>query len=84
MNVQRTTEARSCNHCFSGKVISITYCECVFVALGIEHAMHMRRTVICGLHGTTVFFHSIINSTIFEKKVSEHKMWSLISSTTFV
>jgi len=25
-------EARSCNHCFIGKAISITYCECVFIA----------------------------------------------------
>jgi hypothetical protein len=40
---QRSTEARSCNHCCSGKAISITYSECVFVALDIQHAMHMRH-----------------------------------------
>jgi len=26
------TEARSCNHCYCGKAVSITYSECVFVA----------------------------------------------------
>jgi hypothetical protein len=52
----RNTEARSCNHCWSGKaVISITYCECVFVALGMQHAKRMRQTVICGRSDSSVF-----------------------------
>jgi len=29
----------------------------VCVALGIQHAMHMRHFVICGQPGSTVFFH---------------------------
>ena len=33
--------------------------ECVFVALGIQ-AMLMSQTVICGLPGSTVFFHIIL------------------------
>ena len=41
------------------KAISITYSECVFVALGIQHAKCMRHIVICGLSGFTVFFHII-------------------------
>ena len=36
-----------------------TYSECVAVALGIQHAMHMRHIVICGLPGFTVFFHIV-------------------------
>jgi L,D-peptidoglycan transpeptidase YkuD (ErfK/YbiS/YcfS/YnhG family) len=50
----------SCNHCCSGKqTIRITYSECVFVALDIQHSMRMRHIVITGLPGSTVFFHII-------------------------
>ena len=38
---------------------SITFSECVFVALGIHHAMRMRHIVICGLPGSKVFSHII-------------------------
>jgi hypothetical protein len=38
---------------------NITYSECVFVALIIQHAMRMRRIVICGLSSSTLFFHII-------------------------
>ena len=31
--VHSNNEELSCNYCCSRKVISITYCECVFVAL---------------------------------------------------
>jgi hypothetical protein len=56
MYVQRNIEARSCNNCYSGKAISITQSQCVFVALCIQHAMRMCHIVICGLPGCTVFF----------------------------
>jgi len=39
----------------------------MFVDLGIQHAMRMRRIVNCGLSGSAVFFH-FINGTISEKK----------------
>jgi hypothetical protein len=56
-------EARSCNRCGSGKAISITYSECVFVALRLQYANCMHHTAICGLPGSTIFFHIVTNST---------------------
>ena len=64
-------EVLSCNHCCSGKAVSITYSKFVFVTFIIQHAVRMRHTVICGMPRSTVFFpHYLINGTIFgrEKK----------------
>jgi len=49
------TQARSYTHCCSGQTISITYSECVFVALVIQHAMRTRHFVTCGLSHSTAF-----------------------------
>jgi hypothetical protein len=38
---------------------SIAYSECMFVALGIQHAMHMCHVVISSLSGSTIFFYII-------------------------
>ena len=59
MYVLRNIKERSCKHCGSGKPISITYSECVFVALGIQHVMSLRHILICGLSGSTIFFYVI-------------------------
>jgi hypothetical protein len=52
--VSSNIEVRSCNRCCSGQAVTFTYSECVFVALGIQHAMRMRHTVVCDLPGSTV------------------------------
>jgi hypothetical protein len=39
-------EARSRNRCCRGKAISITYSECVSVALVIQHAKRMRSIIL--------------------------------------
>jgi hypothetical protein len=57
MYVQRKFEARSCNHCCSGKAVSIIYSEYVSVALDTQHAMRMRHIVLCGLSGSNTLLH---------------------------
>ena len=72
---KRNIEARSCNHCGSGRVLSITQSKCVFVALDIQHAMDMHHIVICGLSGSTVFLNITPEKARFKKKkITEHKM----------
>jgi hypothetical protein len=46
MYVWGNTEASSGNQRCSEKAVSITYSECVFVALGIQHAMRMCRVIL--------------------------------------
>jgi hypothetical protein len=41
------------------KAISITYSECMFVPLDIQHVMGMRHAVIYGPPLSTIFFHLI-------------------------
>jgi hypothetical protein len=69
MYVQRNIEERSRNHCCRRKTISITYSECVYVALVIQHAkakalLHILSSVACLYH---IFPRYLTNRTIFGK-----------------
>ena len=79
-------DARFCNHCCRGKAISITYsvCVCVCVSLSIRHTMHMPHFVICGLPGSTVFFHIMSYTARFSKKFIECEMCLQLVSGTFL
>jgi hypothetical protein len=61
-------------HCFSGKAVCITFSECMFVSLGIQHAKLLPHFVICGLSGSAIFFPCISKTALFKKNVIDHKM----------
>ena len=54
--VWRNIETYSCNLCCSGKVITITYSQCVSVALCIKNPLRMCHIVIYGLSGSAILF----------------------------
>jgi hypothetical protein len=62
----RDIEVRSCDHCCRGYAISITYSDCVSVALAIQR--EMRICHLCSIRLHNIFLHYLINGKIFGKR----------------
>ena len=86
MYVQRDTEVRWCNHCHSGKAISITYSECVFLDLGIQHATRIRLIILSSVACLALQYFSILphSGKIKKKKLFNIQCLLSIFSTTSV
>jgi hypothetical protein len=82
MYVEHNIEARSYNQCCSGKAIGVTYSECVFVDLVIQHAKCMSHTC-CHMWPVWlyhIFPRYLINCTIFEKELLNKKCVVIFST----
>ena len=86
---KRNTGARSRNH-FCQEEISVTYSECVSVALVMHHAMRMRRVILSSVAcpTLTIFFHVTYKQHHVREKVTEHVRselpHSFLSETFFI
>jgi len=85
---KRNIETRSRNHCCRGKAISITYSECVSVALVIQHTLRMRHIVMWPAPLYSIFHVISKQRDFLKKKILNTKcvFWSSLqlSSETFL
>ena len=79
-------QAPSLSKCSRGKSISITYSECVSVALVIQYAVRIRGVVLFSVASLFLssFSHYLINGTSFGKISYWTKNCVMIFSATFV
>jgi hypothetical protein len=82
MYTQLNIEARSRNHCYLGKSISISYSECTSLALIIQHAKRMHLIVICP---ALPYFSTLSHKRQdLRKKIIEYETCVLVLSAAFV
>ena len=62
--VKRNIEARSCNRCGSVKAISITYSECVSVALVMRHAKRMCCIIFLSVASMALTKYRVIRKSL--------------------
>ena len=78
---EHNTEVHLCIHCYHGRAISISYSQCVFLALVILHAKCISHIILSSMAWLAVPFvtNHLTNETIFrEKKVIEYKISDLM------
>ena len=85
-DVWRNIHARSSSHWGREKQITITYSECVFVALVIEHPKSMHRIILPSVARPILPHFSKLSHKRHDllDEVTEHKMCVLIFSTASV
>ena len=85
MLLKKTSNVGSRNHCYGGKAISITYSECVSIALRIQHTKRMRRIMLSVACQLVQYFSTLSHKRHdFREKVTEHEICVLIFSTELV
>jgi hypothetical protein len=64
------------NPCCSEKAINIINCECIFLALSIDHAMGMRRILLPSVACLDLKYFSTLSHKLhgFRNKSNEHKI----------
>ena len=80
MNV---AQALSCNQCCSGKQISITYSECVFVALGVQHAMRMHHIILSSVACQALQYFSTLSHKRYDFRKRKKKKTLLNAKCVF-
>jgi hypothetical protein len=83
--VQRNIEARSCDNCCSGKVMSITQHVCICSLRYPAYNAHEPYRHLWPASFYNIFPHNLRNGKIFERenKVTEYKMCAASFSTNF-
>jgi len=67
--------------------LSITYSDCVFLALGVQHALHMRHIILSTVAFPALKYFSTLSYKWHDfrrKKFIEYKMCVATFSTNFV
>ena len=83
-NIRTNAQVRSRNHFWCGKLVSITYSECVSVVFVTQPAINMRRIILLSMACLAVPHFSTLSHKWFTEKSYWIKMGVLIFSSTYV